>query len=68
MNEDIFNMGVRKLLKQVGVTTQREIEKAVDEAIESGQLHGNETLQARVTVHVDGLALDHVVTGDIALE
>lgn len=68
MNEETFNMGVRKLLKKVGVTAQREIEKAVDEAIETGQLQGNEKLRARVTLHIDGLDLDHVIEGEIPLE
>ena len=68
MNEQTFNMGVRKLLKKVGVTAQREIEKAVDHAIESGELQGNETLKARVTVHIDGLDLDHTIEGEVPLE
>lgn len=68
MNEETFNISLRKLLKKVGVTAQREIEKAVDEGIESGQLQGNETLKARVSLHVDGLDLDHTIEGDIPLE
>ena len=68
MNEQTFNMSLRKLLKKVGVTAQREIEKAVDQALESGELQGHETLKARVTVHIDGLELDHTIEGDIALE
>ena len=46
MNEENFNMGIRKYLKKVGVTSQREIEKAVNQAIESGTIQGNETLRA----------------------
>lgn len=68
MKEETFNMSVRKLLKKVGVTAQREIEKAVDEAIQSGQLKGDETLKARVKVHIDGLDLDHTIEGEITLE
>lgn len=68
MNEESFNTGIRKLLKQVGVTSQREIEKAVDKAIANGELQGNETLRARIKVHVDGLELDHTIEGDIPLE
>ncbi|MFQ5955870.1 MAG: DUF6494 family protein, partial [Kiloniellales bacterium] len=49
MDEDIFNMEVRKFLKKVGVTAQREIEQAVREAIEAGTLTGKETLTAKVT-------------------
>ena len=41
MNEDVFNMELRKLLKKVGVTSQREIEQAVRAALDSGTLTGN---------------------------
>jgi len=67
MNEDVFNMALRKFLKKVGVTSQREIEQAVRAAIESGALAGNETLKAKVTVSIEGLDLDHEIVGDIAL-
>ena len=68
MNEDIFNMEVRKFLKKVGVTAQREIEAAVREAIDSGALTGNETLKARVTLNVSGVDLSTEIDGKIALE
>ncbi len=67
MNEDVFNMELRKLLKKVGVTSQREIEQAVRDALDSGKLAGNETLKAKVRVSIEGLDLDHEITGDIAL-
>ena len=67
MNEDQFNMEIRKFLKKVGVTSQREIERVVTEGIASGQLQGNETLKARVTLSIDGLDLDHEIDGDISL-
>ena len=67
MNEDVFNMALRKFLKKVGVTSQREIEQAVRAAIESGALAGNETLKAKVTVSIEGLDLDHEIAGDISL-
>ena len=44
MNEDVFNMSLRKFLKKVGVTSQREIEKAVRGALDAGRLKGTETL------------------------
>ena len=47
MNEDVFNMSVRKFLKQVGITAQREIENAVREAISRGGLSGNAACQSR---------------------
>lgn len=68
MDDDTFNMAVRKFLKVVGVTSQREIERAVQQAIEDGRLSGNETLKAKVVLSIDGLDLDHEITGDIALE
>ena len=68
MNEDTFNMAIRKFLKQVGVTSQREIETAVRRAIDSGRINGSETLKARITLTIDGIELDHVLEGDIALE
>jgi hypothetical protein len=67
MNEDVFNMSLRKFLKKVGVTSQREIEKAVREAIDSGQLKGDETLEAEVTIKRGGVALSERIDGRIEL-
>ena len=67
MNEDALNMEIRKFLKQVGVTSQREIEKAVRADLDSGKLQGNETLKARITLTVEGLGLQHTVEQDIKL-
>jgi ribosomal protein L1 len=67
MNEDRFNMEMRKFLKKVGVTSQREIERTVQEAIADGRLQGNETLKARVKLSIEGLDLDHEIDGDISL-
>jgi ribosomal protein L1 len=67
MNEDSFNMDLRKFLKKVGVTSQREIEQAVREALESGKLKGHETLKARVTLTIEGLDLKQEIDGSIAL-
>jgi len=67
MDEEAFNMSVRKFLKKLGVTAQREIELAVREQMESGALEGDETLEATATVRVDGLSRDVVVTGQISL-
>ena len=68
MNHDTFNMGIRKYLKVVGVTSQREIERAVSEAIEAGKLKGNETLQARMVLTIESVGLEHEIKGEIALE
>ena len=67
MDEDAFNMSIRKFLKKVGVTSQREIEQAVRDAIESGDLTGSETLKAKVALTIEGVRLDVVIDGDIDL-
>ena len=67
MDEEAFNLSVRRFLKKLGVTSQREIELAVREAIDSGALSGDETLPARAVVTVDGLDREIVVEGEIAL-
>jgi uncharacterized protein DUF6494 len=67
VDEDTYNMSVRKFLKKLGVTAQREIELAVREQLEAGKLRGDETLDATATVAVDGLTREVVVTGTISL-
>ena len=67
MDEEAFNLSVRRFLKKLGVTSQREIEIAVREQLDGGGLQGDETLQARAVVTVDGLEREIVVEGDIAL-
>ncbi len=67
MNEDRFNIEVRRFLKQVGVSSQREIESAVRRAIDSGRLKGGEKLKATARVQIEGIGLDHRVEGEIAL-
>ncbi len=68
MNEDVFNMSVRKFLKKVGVTSQREIESAVRGAVEGGRLKGSESLKAKVVLSVDGVSLSVPIEGEIELE
>ena len=67
MDEEALNMSVRKFLKKLGVTAQREIEAGVRALVESGQLEGDETLEVQATVVVHGLPQDIVVEGTIAL-
>ena len=67
MNEDVFNASLRKFLKQVGVTSQREIEKAVRDAIDAGKLKGNEKLPAKMVLTVGGVSLSHEVNDEIEL-
>jgi hypothetical protein len=67
MNEDVFNTSLRKFLKKVGITSQREIEKMVRDAVASGRLKGHEKLSATMVLTVGGINLSHEVTGDIEL-
>ncbi len=68
MNDENFNMAVRKFLKKVGVTSQREIEQAVREALAAGRLEGNEKLSAKMTLSIESLGLSQVIDGTIGLE
>jgi hypothetical protein len=68
MNEDAFNMSIRKFLKTVGVHSQREIETAVQKALASGGLKGNESFPAKMTLRIEALGLDVPFDGRITLE
>jgi hypothetical protein len=68
MNEDALNGSVRKFLKKVGITSQREIEQAVRAAVGSGRLKGNEALPAAVKLTVGGIDLAVDIEGAIELE
>ena len=67
MNEEVFNMQLRKFLKNVGVTSQREIEGAVRAALDDGSLKGEETIQAKVTLSIESLGVSAEITGSIDL-
>ncbi len=68
MNEDTFNLQIRKFLKKVGITSQREIEAAVRKAIESGDLSGSEKLRATVTLRVPEVGIEMDFEDEIALD
>jgi hypothetical protein len=68
VNEDAFNLSIRKFLKMVGVTSQREIEHAVARAIEARRVQGNESFPASVTLSIPGLDLNVKLDGRIDLE
>ena len=68
MNEDTLNTTVRNFLKKVGITSQREIEKAVRAAVAAGRLKGNEKLPAKMTLSVGGIDLSLVIDGSVDLE
>ena len=68
MDQDTFNLSIRKFLKMVGVSSQREIEHAVEKARSSGAIRGNEKFPASVTLDVPGLKLSVKFEGKIELE
>jgi hypothetical protein len=68
MNEETFNISIRKFLKMVGVSSQREIEQAVARGMSSGAVTGNERLPATMTLEIAGLRLNVKFDGEILLE
>ena len=68
MDEEVFNLEVRKFLKKVGVQSQREIEQAIRYNIEKGTLSGNETLPASVVLRVPDVEAEVLIEGEIGLE
>ncbi len=67
MDEERSNMSIRKFLKVVGVTAQREIEKAVREAVRVGKLPSSASVRAKVTLAIDEVGLHHELEDDIEL-
>lgn len=67
MDEEIFNLEVRKFLKRFGVTAQREIEKAVDAALQRGSLKGTEVLPVNAKLSIPGVLSDLKIDGEISL-
>lgn len=68
MNEDTFNMSVRKFLKSFGLNGQREIEHAVAKAMADGTISGTEAFAAKITLEIAGLKLSAEFKGEIALQ
>jgi len=68
MDQETFNLSIRKFLKMVGVNSQREIEQAVGKALEGGSLQGSESIPARVTLEIPSLGLKVPFEGDIRLK
>jgi hypothetical protein len=68
MDDEVFNLSIRKFLKVVGVSSQREIEQAVAQALRDGSIRGNETLPATMTLEVAGLKLRVQFDGEVKLE
>ena len=68
VDEEGFNISIRKFLKTVGVSSQREIEQAVARALAAGGISGTESFPAKMTLQIGGLALDVVFDGEIRLQ
>jgi hypothetical protein len=67
MNEDVFNGSLRRFLKKVGISSQREIEKAVRDALAAGRLKGHEKLPAKMVLTIGGITLSHEISDEIEL-
>jgi hypothetical protein len=67
MNEETFNIELRKFLKTVGVTAQREIEKGVRQALAERRLDAHAKLAARMVLTIDAIGLSHRIDGEIDL-
>ena len=67
MDQEVFNLELRKFLKRFGITSQREIEKAVESALEQGRLSGAEVLPVRATLTIPGVLEGVHIDGEIAL-
>ena len=68
MNDETFNLSIRKFLKMVGVGSQREIEQAVAKAIAARMISGVETLAATMRLQIPALGLDVNYDGEVRLE
>lgn len=67
MDDETVNLSVRRFLKEFGVSAQREIERALEQAIVEGKLQGSESLNASAILRIDAIGLDHAIEGQIRL-
>jgi hypothetical protein len=68
MDQEAFNISIRKFLKNVGVNSQREIEQAVQKALESGKLKGGESIPVKATLEIPSLGVKVPFDGEIRLK
>ena len=68
MDQETFNLSIRKFLKMVGVSSQREIEQAVQNALQQGRLRGVETFPAKVTLEIPSIGVKVPFDGEIKLK
>ena len=67
MDEERFNLDVRKFLKHFGVRAQREIETAVAAGLANGKLEGKATVKARAVLELEGFGTLERIEGDISI-
>lgn len=68
MDEEALNISIRKFLKMVGVSSQRDIEHAVDQALQAHAIAGNESFPATMTLEIPGLQVRVTFDGEIRLQ
>jgi hypothetical protein len=68
MDDEAFNISLRKFLKMVGVSSQREIEQAVARALQEGAIAGTESFPAKMTLEIPGVKLQAHFDGEIRLQ
>ena len=64
---DATTMDIRKFLKKVGISSQQEIEKALEQAQQSGKLQGLDAITATMRLEVPDLNLVHTIESKISL-
>ena len=68
MNEEALNISIRKFLKQFGVGSQREIELAIQKALDTGRLKGTESIPATATLRIEALGVEFTTESLITLQ
>ena len=67
MDEKIFNLEIRKFLKNFGITAQSEIEKKVRESLADNSIGGNEILEVEANLNIEKINLNHKISGNIKI-
>jgi hypothetical protein len=68
MDQETFNLSIRKFLKMVGVNSQREMEQGVQNSMQSGKLKGEETIPVKMTLEIPSLGIKVPFDGEIKLK
>jgi len=68
MDQETFNLSIRKFLKMVGVNSQRELEQAVQKSLQSGKLKGEEAIPVKMTLEIPQLGVKVPFDGEIRLK